>query len=113
MMAEATGNLHRYITILISQCLHRNGASLLEEVKMMSRGRNPHVVHLLGLFKGKLPNSGPLTHLGLVMELMERGSLASLQVERIYLFIYLFCKIGILAFVLKNKNENSDFLKMR
>lgn len=48
---------------------------------MMHKASNPHVIHVLGLFKGKLPNSGPLTHLGLVMELMERGSLASLQVE--------------------------------
>lgn len=53
---------------------------------MMSTGSNPHVIHVLGLFKGKLPNCGPSTHLGLVMELMERGSLASLQVN-IFLFI--------------------------
>ncbi|XP_075884109.1 receptor-interacting serine/threonine-protein kinase 3-like [Nelusetta ayraudi] len=46
---------------------------------MMSRGCSPHVIHVLGLFNGKLPNSGPSTHLGLVMELMERGSLASFQ----------------------------------
>ncbi|XP_075884103.1 receptor-interacting serine/threonine-protein kinase 3-like [Nelusetta ayraudi] len=70
-----------YCDVAIKVLHHDDGTcrSLLQEVKMMSRGSNPHVIHVLGLFKGKLPNSGPSTHLGLVMEIMERGSLASLQ----------------------------------
>lgn len=53
---------------------------MLREVDMMRRGSNPHVIQVLGVFKGRLPNAGPTTQLGLVMEFMERGSLASLQV---------------------------------
>ncbi|KAG7221477.1 hypothetical protein INR49_002452 [Caranx melampygus] len=56
-----------------------NSSSLLREVDMMRRGSNPHVIQVLGVFQGRLPNAGPTTQLGLVMEFMERGSLASLQ----------------------------------
>ncbi|XP_026154501.1 receptor-interacting serine/threonine-protein kinase 3 isoform X2 [Mastacembelus armatus] len=52
--------------------------SLLREVDMMCQGSNPYVIRVLGVFKGQLPSSGP-SQLGLVMEFMERGSLASLQ----------------------------------
>lgn len=47
----------------------------------MCKGSSPFVIQVLGVFQGKLPSSGPSTHLGLVMEFMERGSLASLQVH--------------------------------
>ncbi|XP_070786141.1 receptor-interacting serine/threonine-protein kinase 3 [Enoplosus armatus] len=53
--------------------------SLLREIDMMRQGNSPYVIQVLGVFKGRLPSSGPSTQLGLVMEVMERGSLASLQ----------------------------------
>ncbi|XP_071315876.1 receptor-interacting serine/threonine-protein kinase 3 isoform X2 [Trachinotus anak] len=67
--------------VAIKLLYHDDGSSssLLREVNMMSRGSNPYVIQVLGVFKGRLPNSGPTEHLGLVMEFMERGSLASLQ----------------------------------
>ncbi len=46
----------------------------------MRQGSSPYVIHVLGVFKGRLPSSGSSAQLGLVMEVMERGSLASLQV---------------------------------
>ncbi|XP_039637728.1 receptor-interacting serine/threonine-protein kinase 2-like [Perca fluviatilis] len=46
---------------------------------MMQEASSPHVIRLLEIFKGRPPNSGWTTQLGVVMELMERGSLASLQ----------------------------------
>lgn len=48
---------------------------------MMRRGSSPYVLQVLGVFQGR-PPSRPANsaQLGLVMELMERGSLASLQV---------------------------------
>ncbi|XP_073331055.1 receptor-interacting serine/threonine-protein kinase 3 [Pagrus major] len=54
-------------------------ASLLREIDMMRQGSSPHVILVRGVFKGRPPSSSPSTQLGLVMELMERGSLASLQ----------------------------------
>ncbi|XP_044039001.1 receptor-interacting serine/threonine-protein kinase 3 [Siniperca chuatsi] len=53
--------------------------SLLREIDMMRRGSSPYVIQVLGVFKGRLPSSGQSEQLGLVMEVMERGSLASLQ----------------------------------
>uniref|UniRef100_A0A8C9XF17 Protein kinase domain-containing protein n=1 Tax=Sander lucioperca TaxID=283035 RepID=A0A8C9XF17_SANLU len=53
--------------------------SLLREIKRMQEASSPHVIRVLGVFKGLPPNSGWETQLGVVMELMERGSLASLQ----------------------------------
>uniref|UniRef100_A0A8D0D3A0 Protein kinase domain-containing protein n=1 Tax=Sander lucioperca TaxID=283035 RepID=A0A8D0D3A0_SANLU len=53
--------------------------SLLREIKMMQEASSPHVIRVRGVFKGQPPNSGWATQLGVVMELMERGSLASLQ----------------------------------
>lgn len=47
---------------------------------MMRQGSSPYVIQVLGVFKGRLPNSGPSTQLGLVMQFMERGTLALLQV---------------------------------
>lgn len=46
---------------------------------MARQGSSPHVVLVRGVFKGRPPGVGS-TRLGLVMEFMERGSLASLQV---------------------------------
>ncbi|XP_078126635.1 receptor-interacting serine/threonine-protein kinase 4-like [Sander vitreus] len=51
--------------------------SLLNEIKMMRQATSPHVMAVRGIFKGRTP-SGRSTQLGLVMEVMERGSLASL-----------------------------------
>ncbi|XP_029382293.1 receptor-interacting serine/threonine-protein kinase 3 [Echeneis naucrates] len=56
-----------------------NSTALQHEVKMMCRGSNPYVIQVLGVFRGRPPRSGLTDHLGLVMEYMERGSLASLQ----------------------------------
>ncbi|XP_038587447.1 receptor-interacting serine/threonine-protein kinase 3 [Micropterus salmoides] len=53
--------------------------SLLHEIDMMRQGSSPYVIQVLGVFKGRLPSSVTSTQLGLVMEVMERGSLASLQ----------------------------------
>ncbi|XP_036968134.1 receptor-interacting serine/threonine-protein kinase 3 isoform X2 [Acanthopagrus latus] len=53
--------------------------SLLREIDMMRQGSSPHVIQVRGVFRGQPPQCGPLIQLGLVMELMERGSLASLQ----------------------------------
>eukprot|EP00064_Thunnus_orientalis_P006066 superscaffoldBa00000616_g6080 len=40
-------------------------SSLLREVDMMRQGSSPYVIQVLGVFKGRLPASGPSTHLGL------------------------------------------------
>ncbi|KAF1394464.1 hypothetical protein PFLUV_G00000570 [Perca fluviatilis] len=56
-----------------------NEKSLLREIKMMSQVTSPHVMAVQGIFKGRTPSSGRSTQLGLIMEVMERGSLASLQ----------------------------------
>lgn len=53
--------------------------SLLREIDMMRQGSSPYVIQVLGVFKGRLPLSGSSAQLGLVMEFMERGSLAYLQ----------------------------------
>lgn len=54
-------------------------ASLLREIDMMRQGSSPYVIQVRGVFRGRVPSSGLSTQLGLVMEFMERGSLASLQ----------------------------------
>uniref|UniRef100_A0A1A8PYF1 Receptor-interacting serine-threonine kinase 3 n=1 Tax=Nothobranchius rachovii TaxID=451742 RepID=A0A1A8PYF1_9TELE len=56
-----------------------NSSALLREINMMCTGSSPFVIHVHGVFKGRSPSSGLSTQLGLVMEFMERGSLASLQ----------------------------------
>ncbi|KAA8590668.1 hypothetical protein FQN60_014618 [Etheostoma spectabile] len=55
------------------------GASLQREIDMMRQASSPHVIRVRGVFRGRLPHSGPSMQLGVVMELMERGSLADLQ----------------------------------
>lgn len=59
---------------------HRSSSSLLREVEMMRQGSSPYVIQVLGVFKGRPPSSGPSAQLGLVMEFMERGTLAFVQV---------------------------------
>lgn len=46
---------------------------------MMRHGGNPNVLRILGVYEGNLQGTRPSSHLGLVMEYMERGSLADLQ----------------------------------
>ncbi|KAM6895118.1 receptor-interacting serine/threonine-protein kinase 3 [Lycodopsis pacificus] len=53
-------------------------ASLLREIDMMREGSSPYVILVRGVFKGRAPSSVS-DQLGLVMEFMERGSVASLQ----------------------------------
>ncbi|XP_032364276.1 receptor-interacting serine/threonine-protein kinase 3 [Etheostoma spectabile] len=52
--------------------------SLLREIKMMRQAPNPYVMAVRGIFKGQTPSGGS-RQLGVVMDLMETGSLASLQ----------------------------------
>ncbi|XP_032364358.1 receptor-interacting serine/threonine-protein kinase 3 isoform X2 [Etheostoma spectabile] len=52
--------------------------SLLHEIKMMSQAPNQYVMAVRGIFKGQTPSGGS-RRLGVVMDLMKRGSLASLQ----------------------------------
>ncbi|XP_076018546.1 receptor-interacting serine/threonine-protein kinase 3 [Genypterus blacodes] len=62
--------------------LHRDDGSsksLLREVNMMQQASNPCVIQVLGVYRGKLLSGGSSECLGLVMEFMEKGSLASLQ----------------------------------
>lgn len=61
----------------------RNGLDLLREVEMMRKASSPFVIKVLGVVRGRKPSSQP-AQVGLVMELMERGSLASLQVAMKY-----------------------------
>ncbi|KAK5848236.1 hypothetical protein PBY51_005868 [Eleginops maclovinus] len=51
---------------------------LRHEIEMMCQASSPHVILVRGLFMGLPPNAQSTT-LGLVMEYMERGSLAYLQ----------------------------------
>ncbi|XP_031154437.2 receptor-interacting serine/threonine-protein kinase 3-like [Sander lucioperca] len=68
------------IDVAIKLLLQGEGTekSLLREIDMMRQATSPHVMAVLGVFKGRMP-SGRSTQLGLVMDVMERGSLASLQ----------------------------------
>uniref|UniRef100_A0A8C7MJ71 Receptor-interacting serine-threonine kinase 3 n=1 Tax=Oncorhynchus kisutch TaxID=8019 RepID=A0A8C7MJ71_ONCKI len=58
-----------------------SSTSLLKEVKNMQKGGSPHVVRILGVYQGcpPSPGRGLSTQLGIVMELMNIGSLATLQ----------------------------------
>ena len=46
----------------------------------MQRAANPYVMKVLGFFRGCKPGEA-MMKVGMVMELMENGSLASLQVR--------------------------------
>lgn len=48
---------------------------------MMRKGSSPYVIQVLGVFQGLLASSRSSVQLGLVMEFMERGSLAFTQVD--------------------------------
>ncbi|XP_062371941.1 receptor-interacting serine/threonine-protein kinase 3 isoform X2 [Sardina pilchardus] len=58
-----------------------SGVALWKEADMMRQGSNPFVLRILGVYQGYPPVGGPSPsyQLGLVMEFMERGSLARLQ----------------------------------
>uniref|UniRef100_UPI0037E85446 receptor-interacting serine/threonine-protein kinase 3-like n=1 Tax=Semicossyphus pulcher TaxID=241346 RepID=UPI0037E85446 len=56
-----------------------NNKSLLREINMMLQGSSPHVIQVLGIFRGQPSFCQRSVQYGLVMELMERGSLAFLQ----------------------------------
>ncbi|XP_041821569.1 receptor-interacting serine/threonine-protein kinase 3 [Chelmon rostratus] len=73
---------HKWCCDVAIKLLHYDdgtSTSLLREIDMMRQGSSPYVIQVLGVFRGRLPSSGMSTHLGLVMEVMEKGSLASLQ----------------------------------
>ncbi|KAK5612861.1 hypothetical protein CRENBAI_005396 [Crenichthys baileyi] len=53
--------------------------ALLRELDMMRLGSSPYVLHVHGVFQGRSPASRSSVQLGLVMELMERGTLVTLQ----------------------------------
>ena len=54
---------------------------LLEEAVVMLRAESPNVAKLLGVFRGLTPLNPAVISVGLVMELMERGSLKAFQVS--------------------------------
>ncbi|KAM6949515.1 receptor-interacting serine/threonine-protein kinase 3 [Aplochiton taeniatus] len=56
-----------------------DGNSLMREAALMQQGASPHVLRVMGVYKGCPPGACHSSRLGLVMEFMERGSLASLQ----------------------------------
>uniref|UniRef100_A0A3B4AF38 Protein kinase domain-containing protein n=1 Tax=Periophthalmus magnuspinnatus TaxID=409849 RepID=A0A3B4AF38_9GOBI len=56
-----------------------SGSALLRELDFMRQSSSPYVIHVLGVFRG-VPPAGQMPRLGLVMEFMERGCLATLQV---------------------------------
>ncbi|XP_041724179.1 receptor-interacting serine/threonine-protein kinase 3 [Coregonus clupeaformis] len=56
-----------------------SSSSLLREADLMRQGGSSYVLRILGVYQGCPPCSGLSSHLGLVMEFMERGSLAALQ----------------------------------
>ncbi|XP_030635309.1 receptor-interacting serine/threonine-protein kinase 3-like [Chanos chanos] len=55
-----------------------SGKDLLSEAEMMQQGGHPNVVRIMGIYEGQPPCGRPSSQLGLVMEFMEKGSLASL-----------------------------------
>uniref|UniRef100_A0A7N6ASI7 Protein kinase domain-containing protein n=1 Tax=Anabas testudineus TaxID=64144 RepID=A0A7N6ASI7_ANATE len=73
---------HQWCCDVAIKLLHYDdgsSSSLLREVEMMRQGSSPYVIQVLGVFKGRPPSSGPSAQLGLVMEFMERGTLAFVQ----------------------------------
>ncbi|XP_061106743.1 receptor-interacting serine/threonine-protein kinase 4-like [Conger conger] len=55
-----------------------SSASLLKEAEFMRQGGSPYVVRIFGVYRGVPPGRGLSCQMGLVMELMERGSVESL-----------------------------------
>ncbi|XP_039633125.1 receptor-interacting serine/threonine-protein kinase 3-like, partial [Perca fluviatilis] len=70
---------HQWGIDVAIKVLLKDEGSLLHEINMMHQATSPHVMAVRGIFKGRTPFSGRSTKLGVVMELMKRGSLASLQ----------------------------------
>ncbi|KAL7841462.1 hypothetical protein SRHO_G00251530 [Serrasalmus rhombeus] len=64
------------IAIKLLHC--KDSSSLLREADLMRHGGSQHVLRILGVYEGHPPGKTS-TQLGLVMEYMERGSLADLQ----------------------------------
>uniref|UniRef100_A0A4W5MXL9 Receptor-interacting serine-threonine kinase 3 n=1 Tax=Hucho hucho TaxID=62062 RepID=A0A4W5MXL9_9TELE len=69
------------LDVAIKLLHHDDGSSssLLREADLMRQGGSSYVLRILGVYQGRPPSSGLSIHLGLVMEFMERGSLAALQ----------------------------------
>ncbi|XP_061106742.1 interferon-induced very large GTPase 1-like [Conger conger] len=55
-----------------------SSASLLKEAEFMRQGGSPYVVRVFGVYQGVPPGRVLSSQMGLVMELMERGSVESL-----------------------------------
>ncbi|KAI4897957.1 hypothetical protein NFI96_025214, partial [Prochilodus magdalenae] len=66
------------VAIKLLRCRDGSGSSLLREADLMRHGGSPYVLRILGVYEGCPPRASS-TQLGLVMEYMERGSLANLQ----------------------------------
>ncbi|XP_026872337.2 receptor-interacting serine/threonine-protein kinase 3-like isoform X2 [Electrophorus electricus] len=67
------------VAIKLLRCNVGSDSSLLQEAELMCHGGNPNVLRILGVYVG-CPHGQPCpTQLGLVMEYMERGSVADLQ----------------------------------
>ncbi|XP_053715883.1 receptor-interacting serine/threonine-protein kinase 3 [Synchiropus splendidus] len=61
------------VDVAVKYLYNDSGSDLLKEIKIMQKCRSPYVVDVLGVCPGDQPNK-----LKLVMEYMERGSLANL-----------------------------------
>ncbi|KAJ8261573.1 hypothetical protein GJAV_G00155870 [Gymnothorax javanicus] len=55
-----------------------SSGSLLKEAECMRHGGSPYVVRVFGVYRGVPPDRGVRCQMGLVMELVERGSVESL-----------------------------------
>ncbi|KAL2079095.1 hypothetical protein ACEWY4_024839 [Coilia grayii] len=82
------GQIHRVkhvrwgMDVAIKVLHHSDGSGyspLLKEAEMMRQGSSPFVLRILGVYRGYPAGRGSSAQLGLVMEFMERGSLAGLQ----------------------------------
>lgn len=71
--------LYRACYVLPLLFLPSSGSCLLREAEFMRHGGNPNVLRILGVYKGQPQGERSAIKMGLVMEYMERGSLADLQ----------------------------------
>ncbi|KAL0970042.1 hypothetical protein UPYG_G00236360 [Umbra pygmaea] len=69
------------LDVAIKLLHYNNGcsSSLLREAELMRQAGSPYVLRILGVYEGCPPCTGLSTQVGLVMEFMEKGSLAALQ----------------------------------
>ncbi|XP_060772987.1 receptor-interacting serine/threonine-protein kinase 3 isoform X3 [Neoarius graeffei] len=67
------------VAIKFLHCNDGSDLSLLKEADLMYQGGNPNVLRILGVYKGQTRGDRSAIQMGLVMEYMERGSLADLQ----------------------------------